>query len=451
MYKILPILLLFTFILGQLHITPPPRNKPCISNENRLQMQFEIKNNREILINNNKLNRTPSHERVLFSQPLKSDDSYNAFNNYVIYYFVNQNPNDNNNPKDWNCGNRTYHNGCNNEYWCSHRGTDYTLSPYRWNMMENNNVQVVSVADGVILHKGDGYKDDNCNGNEEDAYLNNSITIEHYDGIVVSYHHLRKYSITNKNIGDTVYDGEYLGLVGSSGTSYYPHLHFEVWEDYVGGKSLDPFHGDCSQSNEESLWKEQEPYYNSQILKISTYSSFPDSNVTPWSICEPSIINQQSIFSPGDTIYIGAYHRDHFLNHVSEWGIYNPNGDLFHSWLDSLNSIDTNIWLDSLYIESWRIHDFILPSDISYLGSWEIKIIYEGKSYENYFSVIDTSIDLSNVINSQIINRYRIERAYPNPFNPITNITYGIPEYSNVQIIIFDLSGKQIASLINEF
>ena len=35
--------------------------------------------------------------------------------------------------------------------------------------------------------------------------------------------------------------------------------------------------------------------------------------------------------------------------------------------------------------------------------------------------------------------------------NPITNITYGLPEYTNIQIVIFDLSGKQIASLINEF
>ena len=33
----------------------------------------------------------------------------------------------------------------------------------------------------------------------------------------------------------------------------------------------------------------------------------------------------------------------------------------------------------------------------------------------------------------------------------MTNIIYALPEYTNVQIVIFDLSGKQIASLINEF
>ena len=40
---------------------------------------------------------------------------------------------------------------------------------------------------------------------------------------------------------------------------------------------------------------------------------------------------------------------------------------------------------------------------------------------------------------------------YPNPFNPVTNIIYGLSEYTNVQIVIFDLSGKQVESLINEF
>ena len=56
-----------------------------------------------------------------------------------------------------------------------------------------------------------------------------------------------------------------------------------------------------------------------------------------------------------------------------------------------------------------------------------------------------------NIIDNLIPTKYELMTAYPNPFNPITNITYGLPEYTNIQIVIFDLSGKQIASLINEF
>ena len=44
-----------------------------------------------------------------------------------------------------------------------------------------------------------------------------------------------------------------------------------------------------------------------------------------------------------------------------------------------------------------------------------------------------------------------IIRNYPNPFNPTTRITYGLPINSDVQVIVYDMSGKQIQSLLNDF
>ncbi len=46
---------------------------------------------------------------------------------------------------------------------------------------------------------------------------------------------------------------------------------------------------------------------------------------------------------------------------------------------------------------------------------------------------------------------YNIHNIYPNPFNPVTNISYGLPENTNVKIEIYDLTGRQVCSLINEF
>ena len=46
---------------------------------------------------------------------------------------------------------------------------------------------------------------------------------------------------------------------------------------------------------------------------------------------------------------------------------------------------------------------------------------------------------------------YVLYNVYPNPFNPVTNIIYGLSEYTIVQIVIFDLSGKQVELLVNEF
>ena len=50
-----------------------------------------------------------------------------------------------------------------------------------------------------------------------------------------------------------------------------------------------------------------------------------------------------------------------------------------------------------------------------------------------------------------IPTEYTLHPAYPNPFNPITTITYSIPEPTDVTIRVYDILGKQIAELINDY
>ncbi|MDP6684615.1 MAG: FlgD immunoglobulin-like domain containing protein [Candidatus Marinimicrobia bacterium] len=38
---------------------------------------------------------------------------------------------------------------------------------------------------------------------------------------------------------------------------------------------------------------------------------------------------------------------------------------------------------------------------------------------------------------------------YPNPFNPLTHIGFGLPETSEVQVLIYDLNGRLIRTLVN--
>ena len=56
-----------------------------------------------------------------------------------------------------------------------------------------------------------------------------------------------------------------------------------------------------------------------------------------------------------------------------------------------------------------------------------------------------------SLFNGLIPENFSIHSIYPNPFNPITNIIYGLSEHVNVQILVYDLSGKQVETLINDF
>ena len=44
---------------------------------------------------------------------------------------------------------------------------------------------------------------------------------------------------------------------------------------------------------------------------------------------------------------------------------------------------------------------------------------------------------------------FGLAQNYPNPFNPVTNIQYMLPKTSDVEMIIYDLRGNAIRTLVS--
>ncbi|HET6245883.1 MAG: M23 family metallopeptidase [Bacteroidetes bacterium] len=265
-------------------------------------MDSILKENRQQFIEKKIIKKDPKNESrsVLLDWPLKQASTYNYYSYYAVSNFVDHNPNFPNLLQDYNCGVRTYdtQNGYN------HQGQDIFTWPFDINMMDNNHVEVIAAAPGIILYKEDGNFDKNCAMNN----LNwNVVCIIHSDNTVVWYGHLKMNSLTSKIAGDAVIAGEYLGLIGSSGSSTGPHLHFEIQDN--DNNVIDPYYGDCN-NTAPSMWNVQKPYYESTVNVLMTHSAPPVINSCP----NPHSMNAENNYQPGDPIYFAAYYHDQRAN-----------------------------------------------------------------------------------------------------------------------------------------
>ena len=58
--------------------------------------------------------------------------------------------------------------------------------------------------------------------------------------------------------------------------------------------------------------------------------------------------------------------------------------------------------------------------------------------------------NLNNEVNIGIPVKFDLSQNYPNPFNPSTTINFDLPTDGKVSVKLFDMSGKEVAVLVNE-
>jgi hypothetical protein len=58
--------------------------------------------------------------------------------------------------------------------------------------------------------------------------------------------------------------------------------------------------------------------------------------------------------------------------------------------------------------------------------------------------------NLNNIVEVGVPDKFEISQNYPNPFNPTTKIDYQLPFDSKVDIRLYDVTGREVKTLVNE-
>lgn len=113
-----------------------------------------------------------------------------------------------------------------------------------------------------------------------------------------------------------------------------------------------------------------------------------------------------------------------------------------------LSSSGETVWLEhaaGLIVDSVSFPALAVDQSYGRLpdgGAWQIlSTITRGFANSTTTGVQDESA---------IVKEFRLGQNYPNPFNPATTITYQLTANDNVKLVVYNLLGAEIRTLVNE-
>lgn len=387
-------------------------NVVCISDADRTTLLEEVEANKQMILQTNPEVFDMPFAQPEFILPFRAKEGFDDFGYYIVVNQVDHNSSYGQ-ILDYNCGERTYDvSGYN------HQGTDFSLWPYSWLRMDEGVMEVLAAAPGVIVTKKDGNFDRNCNMTGASNW--NGFVLEHADGSRTMYLHFKSGSLISKEVGDTVEQGEFLGLSGSSGSSTGPHLHFEVFNS--SNQLMDPYAGPCNEKNSDSWWEEQPNYLVREVLSLSTHYSTEYDYDCP----EPENPFYQFNFEDGEEPIFKIFFRDLTFGDQVHFIIERPDGSHLYNWTWN------NTYED--YTGAYLAYTLAVVNNTWQTGIHTIKATFGGKEYEAEFGIrTPLGVDDFNALNVLV---------YPNPTKNSLNIEADFPIE---KVTIYDMNGRKIS------
>ena len=255
-----------------------------------------------------------------------------------------------------------------------HTGHDPYIRSFR---EQDIGVPVFAPLDGTVLSVHDGEPDRNTDDNPN--AVSNSIVISHVAGYRTEFMHLKRGSITVAQ-GDTVRAGQQIALIGSSGQSAAPHLH---WEVRVNNEPYEPFAGPCRPGG--ALFERQpEVSQAAQAIGVAfSHSPFSNFDAAPFDNAP-----RQSVYvQHSQTVYFRAEVANVRAGDTYTLSLTKPSGAPGGTVTDVLTA-----YTAYLASANWAIN-----TNLDEVGTWILTLRVNGSRVaEVPFTVVSSAAQIAN-------------------------------------------------------
>ena len=152
--------------------------------------------------------------------------------------------------------------------------------------------------------------------------------------------------------------------------------------------------------------------------------------------------------NPDDMPTIIGFELSSQNDHVTlNWEDVNIDGFSYYI-LERSTSDNFNTHVVSNYLSNNFYEDDQLEYDTEYF----YRVAYfadELSEYSDTLSIVLQQLDNDNYVQSP--SSFKLYSNYPNPFNPVTNLQYDLPQDGLVNITVYDMLGNVINNLVNTY
>lgn len=166
------------------------------------------------------------------------------------------------------------------------------------------------------------------------------------------------------------------------------------------------------------------------------------------------------------------------VQQLYDWGYDSANSNITVSELMPKFRTDGNEAgneIDNEDNNNWIIFDWPIPLDLSYTNQTYLAGGYNGyplgdlnwfpaektawmAERDAEYTAIESALDSGNPlvdtaieeVGGEIPSRIQLNQNYPNPFNPTTTIQFALDSPANVELVVYDVLGRRVASLVDE-